>query len=83
MKIDQELYLVKDLYEASFLYASGITLTSLKKVGNTYFFSFTPKHTCEQLRDSYWANTSNTLIKAKSYADAVKSLKERIFSNPK
>ena len=81
MKIENN-YFVKVLYEASFLYAIGLPLIGLKRDGSSYYFIFTPKNECERLRDQFWAMSPELQINPKVYANAVKSLKERIFSNP-
>jgi len=72
-------YRVKDLYEAAFLYASGITLLGLEKSEKNFLFVFANPIQCQKLRDAFWSY--KTSIDAKNYADAVKSLKERLFSN--
>lgn len=72
-------YYVKDLYEASFLYASGINLLRLERDKANYYFIFSDRHQCEKLRDLYWSY--NASINAKKLVDSIKSLKERLFSN--
>lgn len=78
-KTNEDVYKVKDLYEASFIYASNIPLIRLEQVGNSYFFVFANKEACETARDDFWSY--NTSIDAKRLTDAIKSLKERLFSN--
>ena len=73
-----ENYYVKDLYEACYLYLTGIPLKGLLKDSTRFYFVFSEKSTCIQLRDKYWAY--ETAVDAKKYADAIKSLKDRIFS---
>lgn len=72
-------YYVKDLYEASFLYALNLPLLRLDKQRSTYFFVFGAAEECKVQRDAYWSYNSS--IDAKRYADAIRSLKERIFAN--
>lgn len=70
-------YKTKDLYEAAFLYASGVKLTGLESDGRQMLFIFLGGE-ASQLSDSYWSK-SGTVV-AKDYADAIRSLKDRLFA---
>ncbi len=67
----------KDLYEAAFLYASGIKLSGLESDGRQMLFVFIGDEV-SKLSDSYWSK-SGTIV-AKDYADAIRSLKDRLFA---
>lgn len=70
-------YKTKDLYEAAFLYASGITLKGLESDGKQMLFVFLGGE-MSQLSDSYWSKSG--VVVAKDYADAIRSLKDRLFA---
>ncbi len=74
----KDIYHTKDLYEASFLYAHRQKLLSLKKDGKYYWFVFDDKSCCEELSKGYWSGEIE--INAKAYSDAIRTLKDRIFS---
>ena len=79
---DLDKHYSKDLYESSFLYAKGLQFSRLIKVGHEYFFEFPDKKEAEKYRDAYWSKSPNSKLLPKEYADAVKSLKTRLFANP-
>lgn len=66
----------KDLYESAFLYSQGQELVRLEKDGNVFWFVFTDRGVCSQLSNEYWSGKSS----AKIYADAIRTLKDRIFA---
>ena len=68
----------QDLYESAFLYASGQKLIQLKNDNGRFSFIFEDVQACQRLIDSYWRKDAT--VNAKEYADAVRSLKDRIFS---
>lgn len=70
-------YLTRDLYEASYLLAKDCQLLKLQRSDNFFFFAFSNKKQCEELRDIYWENSGDILVK--DYADAIKKLKRIIF----
>lgn len=71
-------YKTKDLYEASALYASGMTLQTLNSEGNQFWFVFSDDSSCQKISDHYWQGSLE--LNAKKYADAVRTLKDRVFS---
>ena len=71
-------YLVKDLYEAAFLYSIKKPFKGLLKESNYFWFIFENKKDCEQASQGYWSGTAFGVIK--NYADAIKTLKERLFA---
>ena len=78
---ENDNYETKDLYEAAFLYASGCTLLGLDKSDKEFYFIFSEASFCTSLSNNYWNYSSE--INAKKYADSIKCLKERLFSNRK
>ncbi|MEX0617020.1 MAG: DUF5659 domain-containing protein [Candidatus Woykebacteria bacterium] len=71
-------YLVKDLYEAAYLYSSKQTLKRLAQENNYFWFVFENKVSCEKLANDYWAGKAIGNIK--DYADSLQSLKKRLFA---
>jgi hypothetical protein len=76
--VEQDLYLTKDLSEASSLVCKGLKLIRLEKENNFYWFVFQDKSACEQLSNTYWNNELQ--VSAKAYSTALKELKDRLFS---
>ena len=74
----ENYYRTKDLSEASFLYASGKKLTKLEQDNSKFWFLFDDKPSCEQLVEAYWQK--DAIVNAKEFADAIRSLKDIIFS---
>ena len=71
-------YLVKDLYEASYLYSIKQPLIRLEREDNFFWFVFKDKIACEKLANDYWSSLAMGNIK--DYADSIKSLKDRLFA---
>lgn len=76
-KIESQ-YATKDLAEAAMLLAKGQKLTGMRREGSTCWFEFADKGTCEELSNRFWFG--EVLINAKTYFDAMATLKGRIFS---
>lgn len=76
--VKTDLYFTKDLSEAAAIFCKNAKLLRLKQEQNFYWFVFQDKQLCEQLSNSYWAGELQ--VSAKTYADSLKSLKERVFS---
>lgn len=76
--LNQELK-TKDLAEAAYLYCKGCNLTRLESSNNSkdYYFVFTGQD-CEVLSNEFWSREGNCI--AKDYADALRSLKDRLFA---
>lgn len=70
-------YLVRDIYEAAYIYASGGRFSHLEKAQNFYYFVFANKDSSLILRDEYWQGSGQ--IQPKLYADSIKFLKQRVF----
>lgn len=86
MKIENptENYQTKDLYEAAFLYAKEIPLVNLEWNDNKCYFVFqdtvtSNKSLCKELSLRFWFG-GDCLINAKSYYQAIQTLKNRIFA---
>ena len=78
MDKDTGLFKTKDLYEAAFLYADRRKLVRLERDGNIFWFVFADRETCERVSLAYWQGEIDT--NAKEYADAIRTLKDRIFA---
>lgn len=76
--VKADLYFTKDLSEAAAILCSGAKLLRLEQEQNFYWFVFQDKSLCERLSSSYWAGELQ--VSAKTYADSLKSLKERVFA---
>ena len=75
----ESIYRTKDLNEASYLYAAGQKLIRLEEDTNKRcWFIFDNEIVCQGLIDSYWRKEAT--VNAKEFADAIRSLKDRIFS---
>ena len=71
-------YQTKDLYEASVLYALKQNFLGIKQDGQVCWFIFGDNKSSQRISDLYWARSLN--VNAKDYAEAIRTLKERIFS---
>ena len=78
MASDASVYKTKDLYEAALLYADGMRLTGLEGEARQSWFVFEDGVEAQKLADAYWAGETEVI--AKHYADAVRSLKDRLFA---
>jgi len=74
----QTQYKTKDIYEASCLVAKKQSLLALEKDRGFYWFVFQDKRRCLNLSDLFWRNELEVL--AKDYADAIRTLKDRLFA---
>ena len=84
MKIERKttllaIYRTKDLYEAAALTAAGCNIRNLEPADGFYYFNFSDLETCEKVSNSYWNNS--LMLPAKSLADAIRSLKDRLFAS--
>lgn len=75
----QKRYKTKDLYEASGLIASRKKLLFLEKDTDYYWFVFEDDGDgCQKISNLFWRNELR--LSAKDYADAIRTLKDRIFA---
>jgi hypothetical protein len=76
--MNKDVYLTKDLYEAAALYSLNKKFVGLKEDSGFYWFQFEDKQGCEQIADGFWSKKIN--VNAKAYAEAIRTLKDRIFA---
>jgi hypothetical protein len=74
----KKYYRTSDLSEASFLYAYRKKLIRLDNDSGRIWFIFDDVGSCQELADSFWRKEAS--INAKEFADAIRSLKDMIFS---
>ena len=74
----QKQYKTKDFYEASCLIAKKVKLISLEKDTSFYWFCFENWDASRKISDLFWRNELN--VSAKDYADAIRTLKDRLFA---
>ena len=79
MDNNSDEYLVKDLYEASFLYAKEIKLLGLRDAGKYLWFVFENKKECESLANDYWSG--NATVNAKKLTDAKQKKQAKVVKN--
>lgn len=75
--ITQPEFEVKDLYFASYLYASGLPLLRTERKGKFTYFIFPRTDQSDSLTADFWSYKGTVI--AKSYIDATQSLKDIIF----
>jgi len=66
--MNNDVYLVKDLYEAALLYSLDKKFLGLRQEGTFYWFQFEDKAGCERIANDYWGKRVN--VNAKIYAEA-------------
>ena len=76
--VKADLYYTKDLSEAAAILCSGAELLRLEQEQDFYWFVFQDKKSCEQFSNAYW--NSKLQVSARTYANSLKSLKERVFA---
>lgn len=69
---------VKDLYLSAFLFAKSVHLKRVEREGSVCWFVFLVDETNRDLINKFWSGEA--LCNAKSYSDAIRTLKDRIFS---
>jgi len=71
-------YQVKDLYLAAFIYSQKMELVSVDRQGSVCWFIFDNFHKCDELEKLYWSYKGQIVVK--QYSDALRTLKDLIFS---
>lgn len=71
-------YITKDLHESAALLAKGAKFLRLRRDTNFFWFVFQDKSVCEEISSSFWSG--DLQVDAKEYANALKTLKDRLFS---
>ncbi len=72
-------YRIKDLYLAAYIYSEGLELRNVERMGKVCWFNFSDIEKCERLSDLYWKNQA--IAKIKSFSDAIRTLKDLIYSS--
>lgn len=78
MIMKEDGYPVKDLYLAAYLYSKNLKLLRLQKEKDFYWFIFQDKEKSEEQIERYWQREAE--VNAKIYAEAIRTLKDMIFS---
>jgi len=74
----QKLYKTKDFYEAAALIATNKKLVALERDSGFYWFVFEKRDASLKSSDLFWRNELKVM--AKDYADAIRTLKDRLFA---
>lgn len=72
-------FLTKDLYLAGLLYAKGMKLQKIDRMGRLCWFVFENKTLCEDLQQKFFAKSVE--VNAKEYADSIRTLKDLVFAH--
>lgn len=73
-----DIYKTKDLAEASILLTKKQKLIRIEREGKVCWFIFQDKEKCQEIANQFWFG--ECLINAKSYYEAMLTLKNRIFA---
>lgn len=71
-------YFTKDLAEAAALHCKSANLVRLQKENSFFWFVFSDKKQCERLSNQFWFG--ELVVNAKTYADTIRSFKDRLFA---
>ncbi|MFH2068439.1 MAG: hypothetical protein ABII89_03125 [Candidatus Omnitrophota bacterium] len=77
-KENDNRYVTKDLFESACLFAKGRKLVGLESTGSHYLFVFAGKKACEKIALEYC--NGDCSVNARGMADAVRRLKDLLFS---
>jgi len=75
---ENDQYALRDLHLAAVIYAKGVKFIRLEPDGNRFLFLFENRVACEKVASSYFRG--DCLVKAKAMADAIRTLKDLVFS---
>ncbi len=67
------------MYLAAYLYSQGLDLVKVERDGKVCWFNFVNKTQCELLANLYWSDKAE--VRAKSFVEAIRSLKDIIFAS--
>ncbi len=82
METEPKVYRTKDLYEAACLYALDCKLVEVASAtGKVFWFCFDSEDGVREASQKYWSG--EVRVSAKKYADAIRTLKDLIFSKLK
>jgi len=76
--VHRDEYPVKDLYLAAFLYSNNLKLLCLRKEAGFFWFIYENRRRAEQLSNQFWRKEAEGNIKV--YAEALRTLKDRLFA---
>lgn len=79
--MEKNEYLTKDLHEAAAVLAEGQKLLRLDPQDDHFLFIFQGKEKCEEIANAFWSGELK--VSAKKYADSLRTLKDRLFANPR
>lgn len=71
---------LKDLPCAAFLISSGLQVSDVERDGRVCYFVFAERERALDLCKGFWSGTAT--VNAKQYSDAMRSLKDLVFSIP-
>ena len=74
-------FTTKDLYLAGFLYAKGAKFKGVNREGRICWFIFDDESYCKSCSNQFFSKTAD--VNARTYADALRTLKDVIFSEAK
>jgi len=77
---NKDKYKTKDLGEAAALVCKSAKLLGLQKENDFYWFVFSNTRFCEEISNKYWFS-NDLLVNAKTYQDALRTLKDRLFAS--
>lgn len=76
--METQIYRTKDLPIAALLYSSDKKLVGIRREDGIVFFLFGDPASCNQLAEHFWQKRAT--VDAKSFSDALRSLKALIFN---
>ena len=74
----EDVYSTRDLAESSLLLVKNQKLLRLEREGKTVYFVFAGEANCEKLSNQFWFGECP--VNAKTYYEAIQTLKNRIFA---
>ncbi len=74
----QDVYQTRDIYETAFLYASRLKLIDVQRTDSICWFVFSDQNKAEELSRKFWSREAK--IDAKTYSEAIRTLKDMLYS---
>ena len=78
MNNNKNEYLTKDLGEAAAIFSQDVKIIRLERDPSGFYWFVFPSEKSNELANQYWTN--DLQVSAKSYYDAMRTLKDRLFS---
>lgn len=72
------LFVSKDVYLSALCYATGMKLVKIERQGRVNYFLFADRKRGEKLQQDFFTKTAE--VNAKDYSDALRTLKDLLFS---